>query len=69
MSSEFPLYAPSEEHREIRKVVRELAEARLAPFAAAVDEEARYPEEAAAARRAGAAASASPISPTAAACW
>ena len=49
MADEFPLYAPSEEHREIRKVVRELAEERIAPFAAAVDEEARYPEEAAAA--------------------
>src|SRR5215210_2116289 len=49
MADEFPLYAPSEEHRAIRKVVRELAEAKIAPFAAAVDEEARYPEEAAAA--------------------
>jgi alkylation response protein AidB-like acyl-CoA dehydrogenase len=49
MADDFPLYAPSEEHREIRKVVRQLAEERIAPFAAAVDEEARYPEEAAAA--------------------
>jgi alkylation response protein AidB-like acyl-CoA dehydrogenase len=49
MADDFPLYAPSEEHREIRKVVRELAEEQIAPFAAAVDEEARYPEEAAAA--------------------
>ena len=49
MSDDFPLYAPSEEHREIRKVVRELAEEKIAPYAAAVDEEARYPEEAAAA--------------------
>src|SRR3954469_3329064 len=47
MSDDFPLYAPSDEHREIRKVVRELAEEKIAPFAAAVDEEARYPEEAA----------------------
>jgi alkylation response protein AidB-like acyl-CoA dehydrogenase len=49
MPDEFPLYAPSEEHREIRKVVRELAEEKIAPFAADVDENARYPEEAAAA--------------------
>ncbi|HET6165622.1 MAG TPA: acyl-CoA dehydrogenase family protein [Marmoricola sp.] len=49
MSDDFPLYAPSEEHREIRKVVRELAEEKIAPYAAAVDEEARYPDEAAAA--------------------
>jgi alkylation response protein AidB-like acyl-CoA dehydrogenase len=48
MPDEFPLYAPSEEHREIRKVVRELAEEKIAPFAADVDENARYPEEAAA---------------------
>jgi alkylation response protein AidB-like acyl-CoA dehydrogenase len=49
MSDDFPLYAPSDEHREIRKVVRELAEEKIAPFAAVVDEEARYPDEAAAA--------------------
>jgi len=49
MPDDFPLYAPSEEHREIRKVVRELAEEKIAPFAAEVDEQARYPEEAAAA--------------------
>jgi alkylation response protein AidB-like acyl-CoA dehydrogenase len=47
MESDFPLYGLSEEHREIRKVVREIAEAKIAPFAAAVDEEARYPKEAA----------------------
>jgi alkylation response protein AidB-like acyl-CoA dehydrogenase len=49
MPDDFPLYAPSEEHREIRKVVRELAEEKIAPHAADVDEQARYPEEAAAA--------------------
>ena len=49
MPDDFPLYAPSEEHRTIRKVVRELAEEKIAPYAAAVDEEGRYPEEAAAA--------------------
>ena len=47
MPDDFPLYAPSEEHRTIRKVVRELAEDKIAPYAAAVDEEARYPDEAA----------------------
>src|SRR3954451_23634245 len=49
MPDDFPLYAMSEEHRTIRKVVRELAEEKIAPYAAAVDEEARYPAEAAAA--------------------
>src|SRR4051794_14308720 len=49
MPDDFPLYAPSDEHRTIRKVVRELAEDKIAPYAAAVDEEVRYPEEAAAA--------------------
>ena len=49
MPDDFPLYAPSDEHRTIRKGVRELAEEKIAPDAAAVDEEARYPEEAAAA--------------------
>jgi alkylation response protein AidB-like acyl-CoA dehydrogenase len=49
MPDDFPLYAPSDEHRTIRKVVRELAEEKIAPYAAAVDEDARYPEEAAAA--------------------
>ncbi|WP_439939825.1 acyl-CoA dehydrogenase family protein [Nocardia sp. N13] len=47
--SEFPLYALSEEHQAIREAVRAVADAKIAPFAAAVDEEARYPREAAAA--------------------
>ena len=47
MADEYPLYALSEEHREIRKVVREVAEEKIAPFAAEVDEDARYPQEAA----------------------
>src|SRR6478752_6941112 len=47
--SEFPLYALSEEHQAIREAVRAVADAKIAPFAAAVDEEARYPKEAAAA--------------------
>jgi alkylation response protein AidB-like acyl-CoA dehydrogenase len=45
--SEFPLYALSEEHQAIREAVRAVADAKIAPYAAAVDEEARYPHEAA----------------------
>ncbi|MGY2876146.1 hypothetical protein ACVW00_003336 [Marmoricola sp. URHA0025 HA25] len=37
-TSEVALRAPSEEHRTIRKVVRELAEEKIPPYAAAVDE-------------------------------
>ena len=47
--SDYPLYALSEEHQAIREAVRAVADAKIAPFAAAVDEEARYPHEAAAA--------------------
>ncbi|URN01628.1 acyl-CoA dehydrogenase family protein [Actinomadura madurae] len=46
MSSDFPAYAPSEEHELLRATVRELAEAKIAPFAAEVDEESRFPREA-----------------------
>jgi alkylation response protein AidB-like acyl-CoA dehydrogenase len=45
--SEYPLYALSEEHQAIREAVRAVCDAKIAPFAAAVDEEARYPREAA----------------------
>ncbi len=45
--SEYPLYALSEEHQAIREAVRAVTDAKIAPFAAAVDEEARYPQEAA----------------------
>src|SRR5215217_2421630 len=44
-----PLFAMTEEHRAIREAVRSLAEEKVAPHAADVDEQARYPEEAAAA--------------------
>ncbi|QXJ25541.1 acyl-CoA dehydrogenase family protein [Actinomadura graeca] len=44
--SDFPMYAPSEEHELLRATVRELAEAKIAPFAAEVDEESRFPQEA-----------------------
>jgi len=43
------MFALSEEHREIRAAVRAICEAKVAPYAADVDEHARYPEEAAAA--------------------
>jgi len=46
MSNDFPLFALSEEHRAIRAAVRDLCEAKVAPYAAEVDEEGRYPEEA-----------------------
>jgi alkylation response protein AidB-like acyl-CoA dehydrogenase len=45
--SDFPLYALSEEHQAVREAVRAVAEAKIAPYAADVDEHARYPEEAA----------------------
>jgi len=47
-----PLFALSEEHQAIREAVRDLCEAKVAPYAAVVDEEARYPEEAAVALQA-----------------
>ncbi|MDJ1137828.1 acyl-CoA dehydrogenase [Streptomyces iconiensis] len=46
MASEFDLYRPSEEHDMLRDSVRALAEAKIAPYAAEVDEEARFPQEA-----------------------
>ncbi|AYL36434.1 acyl-CoA dehydrogenase [Streptomyces fungicidicus] len=45
-SADFDLYRPSEEHDMLRDSVRALAEAKIAPYAAAVDEEARFPREA-----------------------
>jgi alkylation response protein AidB-like acyl-CoA dehydrogenase len=45
--SDFPLYALSEEHQAIREAVRAVCDAKVAPHAAEVDEEARYPVEAA----------------------
>ncbi len=43
------MFALSEEHQAIREAVRAVCDAKVAPHAAAVDEEARYPHEAAAA--------------------
>ncbi len=45
--TDFPLFALSEEHQAIREAVRAVADAKIAPFAADVDEQARFPEEAA----------------------
>lgn len=47
-----PLYALSEEHQAIREAVRAVCDAKVAPYAADVDEHARYPQEAADALRA-----------------
>ncbi|MFT4082654.1 MAG: acyl-CoA dehydrogenase family protein [Nocardioides sp.] len=46
MTETYPMFALSEEHQEIRKVIRELVDAKIAPHAAEVDEAARYPQEA-----------------------
>ncbi|ANW19902.1 acyl-CoA dehydrogenase family protein [Streptomyces clavuligerus] len=43
---DFDLYRTSEEHDALRDAIRSLAEAKIAPYAAAVDEEARFPQEA-----------------------
>jgi alkylation response protein AidB-like acyl-CoA dehydrogenase len=45
--NDFPLFALSEEHQAIREAVRDVCEAKVAPYATEVDEESRYPEEAA----------------------
>jgi alkylation response protein AidB-like acyl-CoA dehydrogenase len=47
MSAEFPMFALSEEHQAVREAVRDLCDAKVAPYAADVDENARYPREAA----------------------
>ena len=45
-NTDFPLFAISEDHEALREAVRAVAQDKIAPFAAAVDEEARYPQEA-----------------------
>ena len=45
--SDFPVYCLTDEHQAIREAVRAIAEAKIAPHAAEVDEEPRYPAEAA----------------------
>ncbi|NHC21930.1 acyl-CoA dehydrogenase [Nocardioides sp. IC4_145] len=47
MSNDFPLYDLSEEHRAVRGAVRAICDAKVAPYAAEVDEQARFPQEAA----------------------
>ena len=47
--SDYPMYGLSEEHQAVREAVRAVCDAKVAPFAADVDEQGRYPEEAAAA--------------------
>ncbi|GAB3434145.1 acyl-CoA dehydrogenase [Phycicoccus ginsengisoli] len=42
----FDLFRISEDHEALREAVRAVAEDKIAPYAAAVDEEARYPQEA-----------------------
>ncbi|GAB7186281.1 acyl-CoA dehydrogenase family protein [Kitasatospora sp. Ki12] len=46
MSQDFDLFRISEEHEMLREAVRSLAEAKIAPFAAEVDEQGRFPQEA-----------------------
>uniref|UniRef100_UPI0007C54149 acyl-CoA dehydrogenase family protein n=1 Tax=Streptomyces sp. NRRL WC-3742 TaxID=1463934 RepID=UPI0007C54149 len=43
---DFDLFRISEEHEMLREAVRSLAEAKIAPFAAEVDEQGRFPQEA-----------------------
>jgi len=44
--SDYPMFALSDEQQEIRKAIRDICDAKIAPHAAAVDEEARFPQEA-----------------------
>src|ERR1700739_1126788 len=46
MSHDFPAFALSEEHEALRESVRALAEEKIAPHAAKVDENAEFPQEA-----------------------
>ena len=43
MDSGYDLYSLSEEHQLLRKAVRQLAEDKIAPRAAEIDEKAEYP--------------------------
>jgi alkylation response protein AidB-like acyl-CoA dehydrogenase len=47
MTADFPAYALPEEHELLRQTVRDLADTKIAPAAAAVDAAARFPQEAA----------------------
>ena len=45
-NADFDLFRTSEDHEALREAVRAVAEDKIAPYAAVVDEEARYPQEA-----------------------
>ncbi len=45
-TTSFDLYQPSEEHEAVREAVRAIAADKIAPYAAEVDEQSRYPQEA-----------------------
>ena len=53
MSTEFDLFRLSEDHEDLRHAVREVCEARVAPYAAEVDERSEFPKAAYDALRAG----------------
>src|SRR3954468_19079155 len=42
--SEYPMYGLSEEHQAIREAVRAVCDAKVAPYAADVDESAQFPQ-------------------------
>ena len=44
--SDFDLYRTTEEHEALREAIRSVAEDKIAPHAADVDEKARFPQEA-----------------------
>ncbi|NPC97318.1 acyl-CoA dehydrogenase family protein [Nocardioides sp. zg-DK7169] len=46
MNPDFDIYRLSEDHEAIREAVRDICEAKIAPYAAEVDDKARYPQEA-----------------------
>ena len=46
MSTDYPAFALSEEHEALRESVRQLADEKIAPFAAEVDQAPRFPAEA-----------------------
>src|SRR6201985_963459 len=46
MNEDYPAHPPAEEHERLRATARELAEAKIAPAAADVDEQSRFPQEA-----------------------
>jgi alkylation response protein AidB-like acyl-CoA dehydrogenase len=46
VNPDFDAFQLSDSHRQLRAAVRELAEAQIEPYAADVDEKARYPQEA-----------------------